>query len=221
MIDLHMHTIFSDGELIPAELARRAAFLGYRALAFTDHADHSNIDFVIPSIVKAVGKMRGHIPLILIPGIEITHVPPSLIPEIIREARLLGAGLVVVHGETPVEPVEPGTNRAAIEGGADILAHPGLMSDDDFRAAKESGITLEITSRKGHSLANGHIAKWAGEYGLLLTVNTDTHAPSDMVTKHFALTVARAAGIDYALWPAIVTNAERLVQKALGGSAHA
>jgi Histidinol phosphatase and related hydrolases of the PHP family len=41
MIDLHTHSIFSDGELIPAELTRRAAVAGYRAMAITDHGDFS------------------------------------------------------------------------------------------------------------------------------------------------------------------------------------
>ena len=43
MIDLHTHTFFSDGGLLPSELARRARIAGYQALAFTDHADVSNI----------------------------------------------------------------------------------------------------------------------------------------------------------------------------------
>ena len=36
---LHTYTIFSDGELLPAELARRAKVAGYRAIAITNHAD--------------------------------------------------------------------------------------------------------------------------------------------------------------------------------------
>ena len=119
MIDLHTHTIFSDGELIPYELVRRAEAIGYQAIAITDHVDFSNIDFVVPSIVKAVKKLKGHAALEVIPGAEITHCPPGLISELVREARALGAKIVVVHGETIVEPVLEGTNRAAIEAGAD------------------------------------------------------------------------------------------------------
>jgi uncharacterized phage-associated protein len=32
MIDLHTHTLFSDGELLPSELVRRAEMTGYEAL---------------------------------------------------------------------------------------------------------------------------------------------------------------------------------------------
>ena len=50
MIDLHTHTLFSDGELVPAELIRRAEAMGYKAIALTDHVDSSNIDLVVPRI---------------------------------------------------------------------------------------------------------------------------------------------------------------------------
>ena len=42
-IDLHMHSLFSDGELLPSEIARRAYVLGHEAIAITDHVDYSNI----------------------------------------------------------------------------------------------------------------------------------------------------------------------------------
>ncbi len=114
MIDLHTHSIFSDGELIPAELIRRAVAKGYSALAITDHIDKSNIDLIVPRIVKAIASMRDYLPIPVLAGAEITHVPPALIPDMIKEARGLGAQIIVVHGETIVEPVVEGTNRAAI-----------------------------------------------------------------------------------------------------------
>ncbi|MBZ0157177.1 MAG: histidinol phosphate phosphatase domain-containing protein [Alphaproteobacteria bacterium] len=215
MIDLHTHTIFSDGELIPAELVRRAAATGYRAIALTDHMDQSNIDLIIPRIVKAVEAIRGHVPVTVLPGAEITHVPPGLIADMVKEARRLGAKIVVVHGETVVEPVEEGTNRAAIEAGADILAHPGLISPEDLLFAKEKGITLEITARKGHSLSNGHVAKHATALGIPLTINTDSHAPSDLITKDFARRVLLSAGLEDEALHAVFRRGEELVEKAL------
>jgi histidinol phosphatase-like PHP family hydrolase len=215
MIDLHTHSIFSDGELIPAELIRRAVAKGYSALAITDHLDQSNIDLVIPRIVKAIVNMRDYLPIPVLAGAEITHVPPALIPAMIKESRALGAQIIVVHGETIVEPVLEGTNRAAIEGGADILAHPGIISHDDLLFAAEAGITLEITVRKGHSLANGYVARHAMEIGVPLTINTDAHSPSDLITKDFAERVLRAAGIEKGAVEHIFHHARTLVEKAL------
>ncbi|QJA05556.1 histidinol phosphate phosphatase domain-containing protein [Thermosulfurimonas marina] len=195
MFDLHCHSIFSDGELIPAELLRRVAVLGYEAVAITDHADSSNLDLILPRLKKAAAELNAASPCRLLAGIEITHVPPPLIPELVRRARQLGAEIVVVHGETLAEPVAPGTNRAALEAGADILAHPGLISEEEVRLAAEKGVFLEISGRKGHCLANGHVARLALKYRAPLVINSDGHAPGDFMTREEALAVGLGAGL--------------------------
>ncbi|MDP2754871.1 MAG: histidinol phosphate phosphatase domain-containing protein [Nitrospirota bacterium] len=215
MIDLHTHSFFSDGELIPFELIRRAEAIGYKAIAITDHVDSSNIDLVVPRIVSALKKLKGFISIEAIPGAEITHAPPQIIHELVKEARHLGAKIVVVHGQTIVEPVAPGTNRAAIEANADILAHPGIISEEDLLLAKEKGVTLEITSRKGHSLSNGYVAKEAMRFGVPLCINTDAHSPSDLITKETAISILLASGIEKNRIDSIFENSKTLVEKAL------
>ncbi len=215
MIDLHTHTVFSDGVLLPSELVQRAIAAGYGAIAVTDHVDPSNIDFVIPRIVKALKKLGEFVSAEVIPGAEITHCPPKLIPDLVKEAKSLGAKLVLVHGETVVEPVAEGTNRAAIEAGADILAHPGLITTEDILFAKDRGVILEITSRKGHSLSNGYVAKEAIKFGLPLVINTDSHGPGDLITKETARKILFAAGIDEKRIESVFENSRQLVEKAL------
>jgi histidinol phosphatase-like PHP family hydrolase len=215
MIDLHMHSNLSDGDLVPFELTRRAVAAGCRAIAITDHVDASNIDIVVPGIAKAVRMLNGHVSIDVIAGAEITHAPPALVGELVKEARALGAEIVVVHGETVAEPVQEGTNRAGIEAGADIIAHPGLIVDKDVLLAKDRGVVLEITSRKGHSLSNGHVARIALEHGAGLVVNTDTHSPSDLISREMAAKVLLAAGIDSASMESIFKTSEALVEKIL------
>ncbi len=217
MIDLHTHSLFSDGELVPSELVRRAAVKGYRAIAITDHVDISNLEIVVSRIVEFAERARGEFPLEIIAGVEITHVPPSMIPMLIQSARELGARLVVVHGETLVEPVIEGTNRTAIEAGADILAHPGLISAEDVQSAAQKGVALEITARKGHSLSNGHVARLASKYGAPMVINTDAHSPSDLITYEFAYCVLKGAGLDDGQIKDIFKNSEELVKKITGG----
>jgi histidinol phosphatase-like PHP family hydrolase len=195
MIDLHTHTFFSDGELVPAEHLRRVEVLGYKAVAITDHADSSNMDWIIPRIVQAANDLNRYSKTLLIPGIELTHVPLEMFVELTAEARKLGARIVVAHGETPVEPVRPGTNRAAIEAGVDILSHPGLITEEDAKSAAQKGVFLELSGRKGHSLTNGHVAKIAQETGALLAVNADAHGPGDFLTAQMAEIVAFGAGV--------------------------
>lgn len=214
MIDLHMHTIFSDGALLPAELARRAEAAGYEAMCITDHVDMSNLDFAVPRIVEAAKALSGRLSVKVLAGAEITHVPPALIAKMAEDARRLGAKVVLVHGESPVEPVAAGTNRAAIEAGVDILAHPGLITDEDAALAAKKGVALEITTRKGHSLTNGHVAAAAARAGARMVINTDTHEPGDLVTRAFAERVLRGAGISSAdAIAAIFENSRRIADR--------
>jgi histidinol phosphatase-like PHP family hydrolase len=213
MIDLHTHSIFSDGELIPSELVRRAGAAGYRAIAITDHGDQSNLDFIIPRVAGVCKKLSEACGIQVIPGIELTHVPPVFIRELAVEARKLGARLIVVHGETIVEPVAPGTNAAALESPIDILAHPGLISEREVRLAAEKGIYLEITTRKGHSLTNGHVAVMARQYGALLVLNTDTHGPQDLTSLEMARKIAIGAGLSPREVDRMFKNSENLVKK--------
>jgi histidinol phosphatase-like PHP family hydrolase len=215
MIDLHTHTVFSDGELIPAELTRRAAVAGYRAIGITDHGDPSNIDFIIPRIARVAEALGNAWGLTVVPGIELTHVPPAMIAEVAKEARALGARLVVCHGETIAEPVAAGTNRAALEADIDILAHPGLITEDEVALAVRRGICLEITTRKGHSLTNGHVARLAVAAGARLVINTDSHAPGDLTPVEQARRIALGAGLSDAQFQQARQNAEDLVRKVM------
>jgi len=195
MIDLHTHSLFSDGVLLPAELVRRAEHKGYRFIAITDHVDQSNLDFVVPRIAELAESLNKVTKIRTIPGVELTHVPPVTIAMLADRARSLGARLVVIHGETIVEPVASGTNTSALEADIDILAHPGLIDPRDVELAAHRGIFLEISARKGHCLTNGHVAKLAMEIGAHLVLDTDAHEPSDLITKENALAVARGAGL--------------------------
>jgi histidinol phosphatase-like PHP family hydrolase len=195
LIDLHTHSLLSDGALIPSELLRRAEARGIEALAITDHVDASNIDFVIPRLVQVCLEVAPHLSLRPIPGAEITHAPPETVPALVKRARELGAMIVTVHGETIAEPVRRGTNRAALLSEIDFLAHPGLISPEEVELARARGILLEITSRRGHSLTNGHVARLALKAGVGLIVNTDAHEPGDLLDDPSAREVALGAGL--------------------------
>ncbi|MBF0516913.1 MAG: histidinol phosphate phosphatase domain-containing protein [Nitrospirae bacterium] len=213
MIDLHTHTFFSDGQLVPSELVQRAHAAGYTAIALTDHTDSSNIEAIVASLVKVAADLNRHWNIKVIPGVELTHVPPDMIGELTDLARSLGAHLVVVHGETIVEPVLEGTNRAAIAAGVDILAHPGLITGEDCRLAKGSGVTFEITARKGHSLSNGHVALMAEKFGIPLVINTDTHSPDNLISKDTAVKVLLGAGIPHGKVADIFKQSQHIVDK--------
>lgn len=215
MIDLHMHSIWSDGVLVPAELVQRARIKGVRAMAITDHVDHSNVRTVVPALVRFCRDMKKHLDILVLPGMEITHVPPAAIGALAREGRKLGAKWIAVHGESPVEPVPAGTNTAAIVAGVDLLAHPGIIDPDDVKLAAKKGVALEITSRKGHSLGNGRVAALGKKHGAVLILNTDTHEPGDLIDLDFARTVALGAGLSNDDFRRMLAASESLVKKAI------
>jgi histidinol phosphatase-like PHP family hydrolase len=193
--DLHTHTTMSDGELLPIELIRRLSVMGYSVVAITDHADASNIDQLIPSI-SLLRESAARYNVQLLCGVEITHVPPVEIPPLARRVKAAGGDIVVVHGETPVEPVAPGTNHAACTcPDVDVLAHPGLITSADAAEAADRGIALEITSRGGHNRTNGYVVRIARESGCMIVVDSDAHSTHDLLDKEARWTIAYGAGL--------------------------
>lgn len=191
-----MHTLFSDGNLLPSELLRHAVVHGHCAVAITDHADSSNLAYLLKSMRVFLDEQGPTYPVELLIGVELTHVAPVSIASLARHAKELGADLVVVHGETIVEPVAPGTNRAAVESpDVDILAHPGFLTVEEAQLAAQRRCLIEITARKGHSLTNGHVANVCRQARALMVVNTDTHGPDDMITFERAQQIAAGAGL--------------------------
>ncbi len=212
--DFHSHTIFSDGELVPSELIRRAINSGVGALAITDHADFSTIEHNLGNLKKVCDKINGFYGNFrVLPGIEITHVPPGLIKDAVTLSRKSGALIVVVHGETLVEPVEEGTNLAALKEDIDILSHPGLITEEEANLAAKKGIFLELSLRKGHCLANGHVAAMARKTGARLIISSDAHSPSDIMDEGKYMAVGRGAGLTEAEIEKIKENAAVLAKK--------
>lgn len=218
--DFHTHSFLSDGVLSPIELIRRAVVAGYATIAVTDHVGPGNVERVLEQLVPDCAAASQHWPIVALPGVEITHVPAQIIAEIARRARRAGAVVVAVHGETIVEPVEPGTNRAAVDcHDVDVLAHPGLISEEDARIAAARGCFLEISGRKGHGFANGHVVRTARAAGARLLLDSDGHAPEDLLRPAFALAVLRGAALpESEIETVLQTNPQALlarVQRAL------
>lgn len=210
MYDLHTHTFMTDGVLSLAELSRRCQAHGYRGLVISDHCDHANIEMIVRSACGFCEAVRGHYgQMAVIPGCEITHVPADLIAPLVEAARSLGARVVLVHGETLVEPVVPGTNRAAIEAGADVLAHPGLISREEVELAAQKGVLLEISGRKGHCYTNGHVARLAREAGAALSFGSDGHQPGDYPDRAMAGSILQGAGLSPAEVEQVFRNSAR------------
>ena len=241
--DFHTHTVFSDGGMIPAGLMQRAMVRGCLGLAITDHVDSSNLEWVFENLLKFVEELgqewqAGIVPggdgttaplntldsdtlaknwhLPLIPGVELTSVPPRKIEALAQKARSLGAKWIVVHGQTIMEPVAPGTNRAAIEARVDLLSHPGLITPKDAARAAELGVHLEISTHKGHGMANGWVAQRARESGARLLLNTDCHVSADILDAKQRRAIAFGAGLTAEEVDRIWQNGRRIIARISG-----
>lgn len=213
--DFHTHTTLSDGVLLPMELIRRCIVNGYAALGITDHSSASTMGRVIREVRRDCALAQTYWGFSAFAGVELTHVPAAAIGELAAEARRMGAAHVVVHGQSPVEPVEPGTNLAAVScKDVDVLAHPGDLTADEARMAAENGVFIELSAKAGHSLGNGRVAQVALDAGALLLVNSDGHDPDGLLTEEKARRVARLSGLsDREVEQAVVANPQQLLQR--------
>ncbi|MDP3041806.1 MAG: histidinol phosphate phosphatase domain-containing protein [Candidatus Omnitrophota bacterium] len=211
MYNLHAHTFLSDGALLPSEVAVRYLDKGYTVIAITDHADYSNIKQIAKSVVEFCRRWPKNSGIKVLPGIELTHLPPEQFKPLASLARKEGIKIIIAHGETPVEPVAKDTNRLSLLADIDILAHPGLISDSDTQLASQRGIFLEITSRRGHNQANAHVIKQARKFGAKLILNNDSHTPEDIITPEQLIQV----GLDSGLTPGEIDTVYEDVKKFL------
>lgn len=216
--DFHSHTFLTDGETAATDMWHQAVRLGHRALAITDHLYTEDPRPMMERLLQEqkAFEVEGFHTLV---GVEVSMAPPARIAEIARAARRAGAQIVIVHGETPVEPVPPGTNRAAISSNeVDLLAHPGLLTEEEARLAKAHDVVLELSSRRGHSLGNGGVAKLALQIGAELVVDSDAHSPDHLLRQEFARKVALGAGVPLAHVQRVLTETpQRLLQRCARG----
>ena len=141
----------------------------------------------------------------------------ALLPsELIRRAYVADHEAIAITDHVDfsniAEPVALGTNKAAAAASdVNIIAHPGLVSEEDAELADQNGIYLELTARCGHNVTNGHVAKIASN----LLVNSDCHG-TELITNAQAEQIARGAGLneDQAL-RLIRRNATSLLNKIL------
>jgi len=216
LVDLHTHTFFSDGVLSPAELVYRYKISGCEAVALTDHADYSNMEFIISSLAKAAPQLSRFYDIDVLCGIELTYVPPADINNMVQKARALGAEIVVVHGETSAENVPPGTNLAAVKAKCDILAHPGILADEAAGIASENNVKIELTTRSGHRDTNDKAAETALRNNCKLVLNTDSHMPENLLDEEKIKSVMAQCGFKLDFYQKLRENSLELVKQIKG-----
>ena len=128
-IDLHMHSLFSDGELLPSELARRALKLNHEVIAITEHESISNavkvekeynkIKVGVKNLEDAILNMGSYAADIPIVGVHhiMGHVSANFIQH--KELEPPFTALIVSGGHTNIAKMESYTECHMLGGTRD------------------------------------------------------------------------------------------------------
>ena len=181
--DLHMHTVFSDGNVWPTVRVDEAWRLGFEAIAITDHIEYQPHKADVPTnhnrpYELAVGKANQA--GILFPrGTEITRdTPPGHFNAIfVKDTSLL---------ETPQPKEIPdfieAIKRANEQGAFVFWNHQAWKGEENGTWREEHTIIFENKWLHGMEVCNGGTYyptahKWCLEKGLTMMGNSDIHAP--------------------------------------------
>lgn len=213
--DLHTHSTWSDGSAGIEEMALAALQRGRKILAITDHSqglgiagglDAGELRRKHAEIKNIQNRLGDEIQLLHGAEVEI-HADGSLDypDEVLAELDLVIASIhTSLH--QPREAITARLIRAIQNPFVKIIGHPsGRLilkregADLDWplimEAALKSGTALEINANPDRlDLSDVH-ARRAFEMGVLLSINSDAHAPEQMDNLIYGVAVARRAWI--------------------------
>jgi len=220
--DLHMHTSWSDGGESIDDMANAAQAIGYDYIAITDHSRSLGIAHglstervlqQIDEVREANARARG---IRILAGAEV---------DILKDGSLDFPDEILERLDVVVASIHSGfrQDRDTITGRivaamrnphVDILAHPtgrllarrpGYEVDIDtvIREAARTGTALEINSYPDRLDLDDEHAKAARDAGVMIAVNTDSHASGELANIEYGVWVARRAWLE----PRHVVNA--------------
>jgi predicted metal-dependent phosphoesterase TrpH len=208
LIDLHTHTIASDGKCTPEELSARAAAAGVTTLGLTDH---DTVAGCVPTAVAC--RLRG---LEFIPGIEITAIVDE------RDVHVLGyffdlesvalQGFLAEQRQRRVDRVREMFDQLARHGiqlDAESILKPAL--EDSTRSAGRPWIARALVAGGHVRSVNEAFEKWLsrGRPGFVPRVGP---RPEEVFAR-----VHQAGGLVSLAHPVLVEHDEWIPGFALAG----
>lgn len=201
MIDLHMHTIYSDGASLPEELVKGAVEHGLEAIAITDHDNTESLSFALEAAKDTT--------LEIIPGIEINTSWKK------TEIHVLGYYIDPYNKDL----------RKVIDYHRDSRISQIQRMVEKIREKTKIDITFEEVlahSRNDGSLGRPHVAQTLLEkggvttigeaFGKYLSPNTSTYVRRETATPHEAVeAIYESGGIPVIAHPNDMVIIEELV----------
>jgi DNA polymerase (family 10) len=212
--DLHMHTSASDGRASVREMAEAARALGYSHIAITDHSAYLGITNGLDGArlraqaqeiaeVNAEYAARG-IDFMILTGVEVDITADGSLA--LADDVLSALDIVVASPHVALnQPAEQATERlvrAMRNPHVDIIGHPTgrlidsrpgapIEIDTVARVAAETGTLLEINSGPDRLDLEAPAARRALALGATLTINSDSHHPSNLAWIRLGVLTAR------------------------------
>jgi len=213
--DLHVHTEWSDGHASIEEMAAKAAEMGFEYIAVTDHTRALGIAKGLDDerLMEQMAEVRRvdeeHPEIRVLAGTEC---------DILRDGRLDISDEVLAELDWVVAAIHSGfkteeqamTNRvieAIRNEHVDTLAHPtgrliqrrspyALDLDAVFEAAAERGVMMEINCYPERLDLSDVDSRRAKEHGVMMTLGTDAHTPSELEFLPLGVAVARRGWLE-------------------------
>jgi DNA polymerase (family 10) len=221
--ELHAHSTWSDGRLSILQMAEEARKRGYHVLAITDHSvglgvagglSPDELEEQRREIDAAQEKLGDS--LRLLQGCECEIRSDGTLD--FSDEVLAKLDIVIASLHTGLrQPREQVTSRllnAIRNPHVDVIGHPtgrlfpnregaDLDMDAIFKAAKDSGVALEINAHPARLDLDDVHARRAMELGIPLALDTDAHSAGDMDLVFYGVATARRAWVT----PEAVINA--------------
>jgi DNA polymerase (family 10) len=214
--DLHVHTDWTDARASMEDMVQAAIKRGLKVLAITDHSIATNgvnglneirLKEQAVEFQKLQEKYSNDITLLH--GIEAEILEDGSLD--LSEESLSKLDIVVASlHEFLYQPRKVITTRlvkAICNPKVDIIAHPGgrelprthgadLNWDEVFNAARENQVALEINCNPVHLDMDEVHTRGASESGVLISIDTDSHAMHKFENLKYGLSIARRAWVN-------------------------
>jgi putative hydrolase len=212
--DLHSHTDWSDGGASILEMGRAAQARGYRYLAVTDHSPRITVvNGLGPERLAAQRRLIEQAnqeleSLTLLQGVEVDINEDGSLDEPDEALAALDLVIASPHVKLRMEPAAMTERmlRAVENPHVDIVGHPtgrrpgsrqGASYDFEavFKRAAQLGVALEIDCDPARMDLSPELAQLAASFGCRLCLDSDAHAPDQLLYVDLGLWMPRQAGI--------------------------
>lgn len=196
LVDLHLHSTYSDGVRTPTELVAMAKKLGLKAIALADHDAVDGIDEAL-----AAGAAAG---VEVVPAVELSVAYGSF-----RDVHLLG--YLIDHGDQQLQVILKEFRDRRETRGEAIVGRINEKLATEGRAAISSA---EAAALAGGALGRPHIAQVLMSKGYARDMQ-DAFVryllPCDVPKRYFPLdealaTIQRLGGVAVLAHPTTITN---------------